>query len=300
VGKHQTSRRSRKRGFLPPLASLIVLATLGSCLATGLSTSNGTEANSLAATTTTSTSMSEAVAKIDDMDSSGSAAAEYGVAVLDRSTGAVSLGQEGSIPFYSASVVKLFTIVDVLHRDEVGDITLTSAQRADIQRALKASDDKAMDALWSAFGGPATVTQMVALAGLHDTSPPSVPGEWGETKLSARDVVLVYQYIFSSLNQTDCGAILTDLSHARTTGADGFDQSFGLLQSPRPTGVAAKQGWMIDGSHIYLHSTGMVGNDDQYLIAVLSKQTKSAGYAAGRQQVNTAVNQLTDALGVAG
>lgn len=268
----------------------------GNTAASGTSASNG---NSLAAEST-STSMSQAVARIDDMDSAGSASAEYGVAVLDRTTGAVNLGQEGSTPFYSASVVKLFTIVDVLHRSEAGEITLTSAQRDDIQRALEASDDKAMDALWSAFGGPATVTQMVSLAGLHDTSPPTSAGEWGETRLSARDVVLVYQYIFTSLNQADRTTILNDLSNAQASGADGFDQSFGLLQSPRPTGAAAKQGWMIDGSHMYLHTTGMVGSDDQYVIAVLSKQLASAGYAAGRQNVDTAVNHLTSALGVAG
>jgi len=52
---------------------------------------------------------------------------------------------------------------------------------------------------------------------------------------------------------------MSALASAQNTGADGFDQSFGLLRSPGLSGVAAKQGWMADAGWEYLHSTGVVG-----------------------------------------
>jgi hypothetical protein len=90
---------------------------------------------------------------------------------------------------YSASVVKLFTMVHILHRTEADGLVLTPVQQADIPRALSLGDDNAMHALWNQFGGSRTVIEMIGLANLRDTRPPANPGEWGETLNSARDVV---------------------------------------------------------------------------------------------------------------
>jgi beta-lactamase class A len=239
-----------------------------------------------------------AIATVDAMSVTASGTLDIGVAVLDRETGQLNVGSEGSTPFYSASVVKLFTVVDILHRTETGRATLTSAQRGDIQRVLTVSDDSAMNALWEQFGGPTTVTELVGLANLQDTRPPTTSGEWGETKMSARDVVAVYQYLLTSLNPTDQQTVLSAMASAQDTGADGFDQAFGLLRSPRPAGVAAKQGWMVDGGSEYLHSTGVLGTNNRYVIAVLTKQPASDGYAAGRSEVSGAVGRLTGSLGL--
>jgi hypothetical protein len=299
--KHRDGHRKRVRvGWFPgPAASLLMLAVLG-CVALTATSRGAAPATlvALRASIPTPASVREAVSLIDDMAGSGPARAEYGVAVLDRQTGRLSVGDEGNVAFYSASVVKLFTVVAILHRAQVGTVTLTSAQRASIQRAIEASDDHAMDALWTAFGGPATVREMIALAGLRNTTPPATRGEWGETKLSPRDVVQVYQYIFTGLNQPYRTMLLNYLSHARSTGADGFNQAFGLLASPRPAGVAAKQGWMIDRTHLYLHSTGLAGPDYRYAVAVLSKQPASVGYPTGRERLDTAIGHLTSALGL--
>ncbi|HEX4251126.1 MAG TPA: serine hydrolase [Pseudonocardia sp.] len=239
-----------------------------------------------------------AVAAVDSMSLATGGALDIGVAVLDRQTGQLSLGAEGAAPFYSASVVKLFTVVDILHRVETGQATLSQTQLNYIQRALTVSDDNAMNALWEQFGGSSTVTELVGLANLQDTQPPSDPGEWGETKLSARDVVAVYQYLLTSLNPGDQQLVLNALSSAQNTGADGFDQAFGLLQTPRLSGVAAKQGWMVDDGYEYLHSTGIVGSDNRFLVAVLSKRPASNGYDVARADVSTAVGRLTGSLGL--
>jgi len=286
-----------------PISALVVLAAIGSsALIVERPVVAQPEFSTLASendpVSTTITTTASAVAAVDSMSAATGGALNLGVAVLDRQTGQLNLGALGATPFYSASVVKLFTVVDILHRAETGRATLSSAQVNNIQRALTVSDDNAMNALWEQFGGSSTVTELVGLANLQDTQPPVTPGEWGETKVSARDVVAMYQYMLTSLNPGDQQLVLSALSSAQNTGADGFDQAFGLLQSPRLSGVAAKQGWMLDGGSEYLHSTGIVGSGNRFLIAVLSKRPASNGYDVGRADVSTAVGRLTGSLGL--
>ncbi|MDT7617608.1 MAG: hypothetical protein QOF00_5055 [Pseudonocardiales bacterium] len=228
-----------------------------------------------------------------DADTPGS---EIGVAVEDRTTGQTSVGDDGAKPFYAASVVKLYTVVDILHSVETGEVTLTDTDRTNIQRALSYSDDDAEDALWEKFGGAAGVSRTIALAGLQDSSPPTDPSQWGETLISARDVVSLYDYVLTSMTPASRDMIMDALQNAQDTGADGFDQAFGLITPPRPAGVAAKQGWMWIGDDFYLHSTGVLGPDQRYVVAVLSENEASAGAAAASTLVSTATAGVEKAL----
>jgi hypothetical protein len=90
--------------------------------------------------------------------------------------------------------------------------------------------------------------------------------------------------------------IMGALEQAQDTGADGFDQAFGLIAPPRKPDVAAKQGWMWIGSDFWLHSTGVLGADDRYVIAVLSKNPGQPSSAAARTIVTTAVSDAEAAL----
>jgi hypothetical protein len=235
-----------------------------------------------------------AVQAVDALDRA-SPNTKFGVAVLDRTTGQLAVGAGGATAFYSASVVKLYTVVAILHRVETGSVTLTAADRTNIQRALMASDDQAMDALWEKFGGAQTVAQTISLVGLKDSEPPDDTSEWGETLISARDVVAVYDYVLRSMAPSSRDMIMGALEQAQDTGADGFDQAFGLIAPPRKPDVAAKQGWMWIGSDFWLHSTGVLGADDRYVIAVLSKNTQPSA-AAARTIVTTATSDAEAAL----
>jgi beta-lactamase class A len=221
---------------------------------------------------------------------------ELGAAVLDRKTGELALGAEGTTQFYSASVVKLYTVVAILHRVETGAVTLTAADRNYIQRALVASDDNAMDELWEKFGGAQTVAQTISLVGLKDSKPPADPSQWGETRISARDVTAVYNYVLRSMAPSSRDMIMNPLGHAQDKGADGFDQAFGLIAPPRQPNVAAKQGWMWIGSDFDLHTTGVLGADDRYVVVVLSKNPARSGSGAARTIVNKAASAAEAAL----
>jgi hypothetical protein len=235
-----------------------------------------------------------AVHRIDALDVSG---VQYGVAVLDRKTGKETLGEEGDVGFYSASVVKLFVVVDLLHRAEHGEVTLSSTDDYHIKRMLELSDDNAMNSIWEKYDGPALVTEIIKLAGLHDTVLDAAnTGEWGETKISARDVLSIWQYALTELTTADTNLVVSYTHSAGNNGADGFDQAFGLLEPPRAATVKAKQGWMIAGSEMILNTTGVLGSDNQYLVAILTKQSASIGYPQGRANVNKASKILQTTL----
>jgi hypothetical protein len=240
-----------------------------------------------------------AVMAVKAVDGMATSSDQLGVAILDRTTGALTVGGQGATPFYSASVIKLFLIVDVLHDAETGQDTLGPDATGLIQRALSLSDDNAMDTLWEQYDGPAAIDQLVSLVHLQDTQLPSDTTQWGETVISARDVVAVYQYALTLLNPADRDLVMNALGSAADTGVDGFDQAFGLLNPPRPATVKAKQGWMIYGSEMLLHSTGVVGSQNQYVVAVLSQQYAGLGWAGGRANLDSAVGGLLRALGPA-
>ena len=231
---------------------------------------------------------------------SGAAGTQFGVAVLDRGTGQEVLGAEGTAQFYSASVLKLFVITALLHDQETGQVSLSGTDDDEITRALELSDDDAMDELWEDYDGPDLVQQMVQLAGLKDTQLPDDTTQWGETLISARDVLSVYQYVFTGLSAADSKLVLTDLNNAGDSGADGFDQSFGLLAPGlRTADTKAKQGWMMYGDQMMLHTTGVIGADDRYVVAVLSMQPTDRGWTAGSALVTAATAQLVKVLGPA-
>ncbi|HEX5405337.1 MAG TPA: serine hydrolase [Pseudonocardiaceae bacterium] len=247
--------------------------------------------------TTTPDNPALALAAVHAVDALHVSGVQYGVAILDRQTGHETVGEEGDIGFFSASVIKLFVVVALLHQQEQGQIKLDSNDQYDIRRALELSDDNAMDALWVNFNGPVLVDDMIKLADLrHTVLDANNSGEWGETKISATDVLAVWQYALTKLTPADSSLVIGYTHSAANNGADGFDQAFGLLQPPRNTSVKAKQGWMIAGSQMILNTTGVLGSDNKYVIAIMTKQSAGIGYSRGRANVDKASSLVQKAL----
>lgn len=228
----------------------------------------------------------QAVTSVDSLRLRG---VTFGVAIEDRVSGQVTGGANGATPFYAASVVKLFTVTYLLHQQEIGALTLGQGMMDLIPRALELSDDNAEDAFWSTYGGVSLIPKFIALFGLQNTIAPPDPAQWGETKFSAEDVLRVYDYVINKLDPTDVALVMGDLGQAADTGADGFDQAFGLLDPPRMQTVKAKQGWMeIIGDSVTLNSTGVLGSSDDFLIAIMSRQPAAIGWAGGEANMDTA------------
>ncbi|MDX8035048.1 serine hydrolase [Lentzea sp. BCCO 10_0856] len=235
------------------------------------------------------TASSSAVSTMSAADMSAAIAAggksDVGVAVMDLETGQV-VSQQGDQPFYSASLSKLILAIDALRQP------LSEDDRDLIHRALSASDDEAMDVLWTRFDGMEAIGRVAAEAGLTGTHAPEDPSQWGEVVITANDMVKLYRYILASPERD---TIVAALSSAPTTAADGFDQTFGLLGI---TGVYAKQGWMYYlPSDVYLHSAGVL--DNRYAVAVLTT-SPTGSWTTARQSINAVTKAVLAKLGVNG
>lgn len=230
-----------------------------------------------------------------DQFSAGLPGSTLGVAVLDRDTGEIVGGEHATEALYSASVVKLIVAVDILQRRHTG-LVVEEQDFELLRRALGPSDDEAMNVLWSRFDGSNGVDRVAKQLKLGQVRPPEDPSMWGDSELSARDVVRVFDHILSELSVADRNLIMHSLANAPRVAASGFDQEYGLDRLG-PGESAVKAGWMCcsDG-FVTLHSVGMVGDSRRYVTALLSSQPSTQGYGVARGRLTEAAQVLEASL----
>jgi hypothetical protein len=242
-----------------------------------------------------------AQAAVDAAQGAAGSATELAVAVLDRETGELSLGARGGEPYYTASLSKVLVAVDVLDRRRLDGLAVADADIALLNRALGPSDDNAMNALWSRFDGAGGIGRVSSRMGLTGTTGPRDPSQWGEVSMSAEDSVRTWQYMLEDMPTADRDLLVSAMDAAPARAADGFNQAFGLLapavDGPGAPGAVAKQGWMccFSGKY-YIHSTGAVGSDRRFLMALLTRVPRAPGWEAARQEMTriaTAAVQAT-------
>lgn len=223
-----------------------------------------------------------AVSGVHDAGADGTVA----VAVLDRATGELAGNPDGRTGLYSASLVKLVVAIDVLQRRHAG-LPLGEVDLELVRRALSLSDDDAMNALWDRYDGVGAVTRLAVQLRLTELRPPAEPGQWGQTVLSARDMVLLLDHVLTGMVPEDRDLILNALDTAPAIAAGGFDQAFGLEDPEVGRPSATKAGWMCcqDGL-VSMHSAGVVGPERRFVVAVLSSRSSGAGYAEAREDVS--------------
>lgn len=237
-------------------------------------------------------------AVVDAAEGASAPGMTLGVAVLNISSGELAEGRHGARPFLSASLSKLLVVVDMIDRWRTAGLTLTETDLDLANRALSSSDDAAMNVLWSRFDGYGAVERLVTRLGLTATSPPEDPGVWGNTKMTAGDMVRVYQHMVRDMAPEARDLIVGPLAAARPAGSDGFDQYFGLLTRGASDQVYAKQAWVTyRPKGFLLHSVGVVrgGTGDAYAVALLSTQPYASAQAA-REHLSTVANAVLGVL----
>jgi len=221
-----------------------------------------------------------------------------GYAVFDRETGRTVRQYRPHQVFRSASVVKILIALDHLERSRDVDPRLRSM--------LRSSDDAAATALWRRGGRGAIVERMARRMGLTDTRPPPAdkPGFWGYTALSAADVVKAYRYLLEKARPRHRDVVLRELRRATRRGTDGYDQYFGIPRAvPKPWAV--KQGWSgFEGGAAseefgelglgrpVLHTTGLVGPGERYVMAVLTLQAAGTSFPTAAARVTELTRRL--------
>ncbi len=220
--------------------------------------------------------------------------ADITTVVLDRSTGQrVTNGNGRGIAI--ASVVKLFIADDMLLRGP----PLSPEDRKLFESMLRNSDDSAAEVFWNRGGGSAIVTRVAARYGLGGTRPPG-NGRWFNTISTAADLVRYYEMMLSGaggLPREKADMIVDNLALSAPTGIDGmmpggvYPQRFGIPEGLYADSVAVKQGWMCCIGSDWMHlSTGIIGSDRRYIMAIASDQPASAD--AARATITQAVKTM--------
>ncbi|WNV74824.1 serine hydrolase [Geodermatophilus sp. DSM 44513] len=220
-----------------------------------------------------------------------------GFAVLDRLTGEYAdNGPAAHQRIESASVVKVFMADSLLRRRDLGQIVLRPADLDALGRVLRSSDDAAANRFWSGYGANGLVSDVIARYGLGETGLTSNVRYWGNTLITAHDVVRYYDGLLSGAGGLSAGSrdfVLDQLRQSTPRGTDGHWQWFGLRDGLPGEGVIAqKQGWMccVNGS-VYRHSTGVVGPDARFVVAALAREPSVRGGPHLEAAVTAAVRQ---------
>ncbi|WP_329070482.1 hypothetical protein [Amycolatopsis sp. NBC_01480] len=206
--------------------------------------------------------------------------------VFDRAKGTFALSVNADRAYTSASLVKLLIALNAL---DAGQSPVL------IEKMLSRSDDAIASRLWVDGGETSIVTSAVRRMSLTGTQPPSNPGRWGDTKITAADVVRIYNYLLDEAPVSAREVILRALQNATEHGADGFRQYFGIPDAVGGRPWAVKQGWSCCNPAIMLHTTGLVGKN-RYLVVVLTEQPRSVGYDTAKQQITNVVKNLVPLL----
>lgn len=240
---------------------------------------------------------------LSDREQQASAAAstsgaDITVAVLDRNTGQL-VASGGGTTIAIASVVKLFIADDLLLQVSKGQTQLSSDDRAAFDRMLRSSDDSAAETFWNRSGGSAIINRVVARYGLASTRAPS-NGRWFNTISTVGDLVRYYDMMLAGtggLPPEQANMILANLAASTPTAPDGmvpggvYPQRFGIPEGLFAEPVAVKQGWMCCVGSDWLHlSTGVIGPDRRYVMAISSMQPTNAANA--RATITQAVKTM--------
>lgn len=249
-----------------------------------------------------------------------------GYMVFDTATGKVTAHYRAHARYRSASVVKILIALDYLQSRPRGS-AIPKRDLALLQPMLRSSHDNAATVLWRRGGQTAVINRMIKRLKLTDSGPPPAgkPGFWGYTAISAADIVKVYRYLLERAPAEHRDFILGNLRKATQCGADGFDQYFGIPRAvPKPWAV--KQGWSgygsvppvkcakirantltapavtdastanhaagvtvpgVDFSRPVLHTTGVVGENDRYIMVLLTSQPAGATYQSSMSRITT-------------
>lgn len=290
-----TVRPSTTVDSQPQRSSVTAVSTTGSTTVPATGTAAGTpEAGTPLIATPPATPPSAVVEAAERAAAPGMV---LGVAVLDVQTGELASGRHGARPFISASLSKLIVVVDMLQRRRTEGLVIDAAGLDLVGRALRGSDDAAMNVLWGRYDGHRAISRVAAALGLGATRAPADPTQWGDTRVTAADFALIYRHLLRDLPAEDRGVIIDTLATAHPVAVDGFEQFFGLLRNGASPQVYAKQAWVPYRPAGYLlHSAGVVHAGHDYVIILLTTQSQVSAQTA-RDRLSAVAAAAVAAIG---
>jgi hypothetical protein len=219
------------------------------------------------------------------------------IAWLDRVTGEYrDNGPAAHTRIESASVMKVFIAEHLLRRQDAGQLRLSAADMAEMGRMLRDSANAPANRFWSAYGANNIVRDVIARYGLRETGLTSNTRYWGNTLITAHDMVVFYRGLMDGvggLSPASRDWIVGQMRQSTMWG-DGGRQFFGLHDGlPLEQVIGQKQGWMccVSGD-IFRHSSGFTGPDNRFVVVVLTREPSGWGAAHIEQSISGAVRAM--------
>lgn len=203
-----------------------------------------------------------------------------GVAVLDTRTNTLYSAGNSSGYYASASVVKTLIAARLLIEGQMtGDVDTLA------RKMIEQSDNAAAWTLYPKVGRDALLPWLEQHYGIDIGAPPTMPGIWGSTQLSARGLVQFYGAV---RHDAKVWPWLSRAMHAYTGhSSSGEPNAFGIAVAAPASAV--KNGWDTNRdvkapTNAIINTSGFV-QDDRYAVAILSEGPGSLYYTRGEQIV---------------
>ena len=188
-------------------------------------------------------------------------------ALLDRRTGRIVGSSNYAAQSTTASMIKAWLASDYLRNAAAKGTTPSTATLHTIEIMIRDSDNDAGQTIYQANGGTASIRRLISMCKLTDST--AVPGEWGTTRVSARDTVRMADCIGSG---RAAGAkwtpwVLDMMRKVRGVGDFGIRDA---LPDAAAAIVAIKNGWLLrDEDHNWHVSCMAIG--DTWTMSVLQR-----------------------------
>ncbi|PDP86958.1 serine hydrolase [Glycomyces fuscus] len=223
--------------------------------------------------------------------------ADFAVAVQDLRTGATfSHGANRQFPAASTAKLTILAML-LLHAEEEGR-DLTEAERSQVSRMIRYSDNDVTNGLYSRIGFTEGFAEGAEALGFTNTDP-DPRGVWGATMTTAADQVRLLRALHCD------GSPLAEEGRDYARGlmeSVAAEQSWGVSASAGPGDtVGLKNGWTpreANGGLWNVNSVGYVtGPGREYLIAVLTDGSPdyTAGVALAEELATTVTAAMEEA-----
>ncbi|MGC9668244.1 hypothetical protein ACNTMW_17025 [Planosporangium sp. 12N6] len=218
----------------------------------------------------------------------------YSWALLDRQTGKIA----GSPNYISGrnsteSMIKAWLTSDYLRL--LGNKQPTAQRLAELSRMIRDSDDKAAQDIYQVNGRNTTITRMISVCGLTETT--MINGWWSKTEVSARDAVRLGECVASgkAAGPKWTSWVLSEMRQVRGTVAEEPNGGrWGIIDAlPKDVAgeVAIKNGWTKLYEDGKWHLNCLAIHSD-WVLAVLTRYDMSLGKEYGVSICQQVTKQL--------
>ncbi|MFB9905511.1 tat pathway signal sequence [Allokutzneria oryzae] len=202
-----------------------------------------------------------------------------GIVVRDRVTGAMWRNPAAATHAWACSTPKLAMAVDLLLREDSGQIRLSGHDRQLMHGMLHSSDDEAAHALWNRFGGEAAYEKGFRAHGLADMRfTAEHQHHWGWIQTTPDDLDRLIGFVLDKMPAKHREYLVGELRSVAP------NQQWGVWAAGPKALPGNKNGWSDDNDDRswIVNSVGFAGPGERFTIAIMSNtKVIDKGFEAG-------------------